>query len=89
MKQSKFTDEQIMGFLKQADTWCLCPTEIAAVQSVVVTANGDTAFWIDNGSTYVFNNSTAGDVVVQLVAQTGATSLLTTNAVTDLGIHIM
>jgi len=63
--------------------------KIAAVQSVVITNNGDTAFWIDNGSTYVFNNSTAGDVVVQLVAQTGATSLLTTNAVTNLGIHIM
>jgi hypothetical protein len=50
---------------------------------------GDTAFWIDNGSTYVFNNSTSGDVVVQLVAQTGATSLLTTNNKTDLAIHIM
>jgi len=63
--------------------------KIAAVASVVATTNGDTAFWIDNGSTYVFNNSTAGDVVVQLVAQTGATSLLTTNAATNLGIHIM
>ncbi len=63
--------------------------KIAAVQSVVATTNGDTAFWIDNGSTYVFNNSSAGDVVVQLIAQTGATSLLTTNAVTNLGIHIM
>jgi hypothetical protein len=63
--------------------------KIAAVASVVATTNGDTAFWIDNGSTYVFNNSTAGDVVVQLVAQTGATSLLTTNAATNLAIHIM
>jgi len=63
--------------------------KIAAVQAVVVTNASDTAFFIDNGSTYVFNNQSAGDVVVQLIGQTGATALLTTNAVTNLGIHIV
>ena len=63
--------------------------KINAIQAVVVTNNGDSAFFIDNGSTYVFNNETAGDVVVQLIGQTGATTLATTNAVTANLIHIV
>lgn len=62
--------------------------QINAVQSVVTNANGDTCFWINNGNTYVFNNATAGDSVVQLIAQTGATSLITTNAVTNNAIFV-
>jgi hypothetical protein len=62
--------------------------KIAAVQSVVVTVNGDSAFFIDGGSTYVFNNETAGDVVVQLSGLTGITALITTNAATANAIFI-
>jgi len=62
--------------------------QISAVQSVVTTATGNTAFWINSGSTYVFNNDAAGDSVVQLVGQTGATALITANATTDLAIFI-
>ena len=62
--------------------------KIAAVQSVVTTTNGDTCFFTDGTSTYIFNNETAGDVVVQLVGVSGVTALATTNAVTNHLIHI-
>jgi len=79
----------LVTFAGTSATSLTAADKIAAVQAVVITANGDTAFFIDNGSIYVFNNETAGDVVVQLIGQTGATALLTTNAVTANGIHIM
>jgi len=41
--------------------------KLAAVQSVVITASGDTAFFLDGADTYVFNNLTAGDSAVRLV----------------------
>jgi hypothetical protein len=56
--------------------------KISAIQAVVTTNNGDTAYFTDSGNTYVFNNETAGDVVVQLVGLTGVTALITTNAAT-------
>jgi hypothetical protein len=52
--------------------------QISAVQSVVNVTQGDSAFWINSGSTYVFNNNTAGDSIVQLVGQAGTASLTTT-----------
>lgn len=63
--------------------------KIAAVQSVVVTNNGDTAYFIDSGNTYVFNNETAGDVVVQLTGVANTTALVTTNATTANAIFIV
>lgn len=62
--------------------------KIAAVASVVTANNGDTAFFTDEGNTYVFNNETAGDVLVELVGVTGITALITTNAVTANAIFI-
>lgn len=55
--------------------------KIAAVADVVIATNGDSAFFIDNGNTYVFNNNTAGDSVVELVGQAGTTTLTTTAGV--------
>ena len=62
--------------------------KVSAVQSVVITVNGDSAFFIDNGNTYVFNNETAGDVLVQLTGLTGVTALITTNAATANAVFI-
>lgn len=62
--------------------------KVSAVQSVVITTNGDSAFFIDSGNTYVFNNETAGDVLVQLVGLTGVTALITTNAATANAVFI-
>lgn len=56
--------------------------QISALASVVTVNDGDSAFFVNNGNTYVFNNDTAGDSVVMLVAQTGVLSLDTTNAST-------
>lgn len=50
--------------------------KLAAVQSVVTTTSGDTAFFIDGGDTYVFNNLTAGDSAVRLVGVGTVGSLL-------------
>jgi len=55
--------------------------KIAAVQSVVVTTQGDTAIFTNGSNTYVFNNDTAGDSVVELVGVAG-TSVTATNATT-------
>ena len=62
--------------------------QVAAVQSVVTTATGNTAYWANSGSTYVFNNDSAGDSLVQLVGVTGVTALVTTNQVAANAIHI-
>jgi hypothetical protein len=62
--------------------------QVAAVQSVVVTAVGNTAYWANSGNTYVFNNDTAGDSLVTLVGVTGATALVTTNQLAANAIHI-
>jgi len=62
--------------------------KIAAVASVVVTNNGDSAFFTDSGNTYIFNNETAGDVVVDLISVTGVTALITTNAAAATSIFI-
>jgi hypothetical protein len=62
--------------------------QVAAVQSVVITATGNTAYWANSGSTYVFNNDSAGDSLVQLVGVTGVTALVTTNQVAANAIHI-
>lgn len=62
--------------------------QVAAVQSVVITATGNTAYWTNSGSTYVFNNDSAGDSLVQLVGVTGVTALVTTNQLAANAIHI-
>jgi hypothetical protein len=61
--------------------------KIAAVQSVVTTTNGDTAVFTHGGNSYVFNNATAGDSVIELVG-IAATNLITTNANTAGAIFI-
>jgi hypothetical protein len=61
--------------------------KIAAVQSVVTTTNGDTALFTHGSNTYVFNNNTTADSVVELVGITG-TSLVTANATTAGAIFI-
>ena len=53
--------------------------KIAAVASVVVTSDGDTALFTDGDNTYVFNNDAAGDSLIELVGVTG-TALVTANA---------
>jgi hypothetical protein len=55
--------------------------QIAAVQAVVITNQGDSCEWVNNGTTYVFNNDTGGDSVVALVGVAGV-ALATTNATT-------
>jgi hypothetical protein len=62
-------------------------TKIAAVQSVVTTNNGDMAMFTYGGNTYVFQNDTAGDTLVELIGVTG-TSLVTTNATTASAIFV-
>jgi hypothetical protein len=62
--------------------------QISAVQSVVNVTNGDVGFWVNGGSTYVFNNATAGDSLVQLVGVTTATAIITTNAATANAIFV-
>jgi len=52
--------------------------KIAAVQSVVSTNEGDSALFTHGSNSYVFNNDTDGDSVVELVGVAG-TSLVTTN----------
>ena len=61
--------------------------KIAAVQSVVTTNAGDSALFTDGANTYVFNNNTAGDSLVELVGVTGL-SLVTANATTAGAIFI-
>jgi hypothetical protein len=55
--------------------------KILAVQSVVTATALDTAIFLDGNSTFVFQNNTAGDTLIELVGVTGA-SLASTNAVT-------
>ena len=63
--------------------------KIAAIQSVVNITNGDTCFFIDTGNTYVFNNNSAGDSIVQLVGVGTVGRLIVTNdATTDNGLFI-
>ena len=63
--------------------------KIAAVQSVVITVNGDTAFFVSGSDSYVFNNDTTADSVVKLVGVSTATTLVTAqNGATDLSIFI-
>ena len=62
--------------------------KLAAVQSVVITANGDTAFFVDGADTYVFNNLTAGDSVVKLVGVSAAALIAVFDVTTDNHIFI-
>lgn len=61
--------------------------KIAAVASVVSTTSGDTALFTHGSNSYVFNNHTSGDSLVELVGITG-TSLVTANATTAGAIFI-
>jgi hypothetical protein len=61
--------------------------KIAAVQSVVSTTSGDSALFTHGANSYVFNNHTSGDSLVELVGITG-TSLVTANATTAGAIFI-
>lgn len=51
---------------------------IAAVESLAL-ANTATVLFVNNGNSYVFNNNTSGDALVQLVGVTAADALVTTN----------
>lgn len=61
--------------------------KISAVQSVVATTAGDTALFTHGGNSYVFNNNSTADSLVELVGITGV-SLVTTNATTAGAIFI-
>jgi len=62
--------------------------KISAVQSVVTTNAGDSALFTHGTNSYVFNNNSSGDSVVELVGITGAALLTTNDATTDNGIFI-
>jgi len=62
--------------------------KLAAVQSVVVTATGNTAMFVDGADTYVFNNLTAGDSVVRLVGVAAEALVAVFNVTTDNHIFI-
>jgi hypothetical protein len=64
-------------------------SKIAAVQSVVTTNSGDSAFFVDNGNTYVFNNNATSDSIIQLVGVSGSALITTNDATTDNGIYIL
>lgn len=53
--------------------------KIAAVQSVVVANNNDLALFTDGSNSYVFENNTTADTLVELVGVT-ATNIITANA---------
>jgi len=61
--------------------------KIAAVQGLVITNAGDSALFTHSGNSYVFNNNSTGDSLVELVGIT-ATALITTNATTANAIFI-
>jgi hypothetical protein len=61
--------------------------KIAAVQSVVITNAGDSALFTHGANSYVFNNNTTADSLVELVGVAG-TTLVTTNATTASAIFI-
>jgi hypothetical protein len=62
--------------------------KISAVQSVVTTNAGDSALFTHGTNSYVFNNNSSGDSVVELVGVIGAALLTTNDATTDNGIFI-
>ncbi len=62
--------------------------KLAAVQSVVVTATGNTAMFVDGADTYVFNNLDAGDSVVKLVGVQAGALVSVFNVTTDNHIFI-
>jgi len=53
--------------------------KIAAVQSVVTTTTTDLAVFTHGSNSYVFQNNTAGDIVVELVG-VAATNIIVANA---------
>jgi hypothetical protein len=62
---------------------------IAAIASVVQINNGDSALYVSGANYYIFNHSTTGDSVVELIGVNTATTLTTTAAtVTNLNIFI-
>ena len=62
--------------------------KIAAVQSVVTTATGNTALFTDGLNSYLFNNDAAGDSVVELVGVSATAILSGGNATTALGVFV-
>ncbi len=62
--------------------------KIAAVQSVVTTATGNTALFTDGLNSYLFNNDAAGDSVVELVGVSATAILSGGNATTALGLFV-
>jgi hypothetical protein len=61
--------------------------KITAVQGLVITNAGDSALFTHGTNSYVFNNNSAGDSLVELVGIAG-TSLITVNATTASAIFI-
>lgn len=62
--------------------------KISAIQSVVTGTNGDSAFIVDSGNTYVFNNNSGGDSVVMLVGVSASALITTNDNTTDNGVFI-
>lgn len=73
----------LVTFAGTAATNATLAQKIAAVQSVVIVANGDAAVFEHLGNTYVFNNATAGDSLVELVGLTGVLGLQSSGNTTD------
>lgn len=62
--------------------------KVSAIQAVVTTNSGDSAFFTYGSDTYVFNNNSAGDSLVKLVGVTAAALITTNDATTDNGVFI-